>query len=250
MSELVLKELVYRCRNFPGKIAYLVTEHDVYFTGLLPTPIPAIGTIQSAEAVIEAICEAENIDWRTHTFFDIETQQQYTYWAIHGYDDYVVERLVIEGDELQVSGWETVAAHPEHGGAKLKTAVGIPFRVFELFRPYIYADLTVMQHAAGYLVGYLQLPKDSVTQVAIILEGCTPDRLQLHMKELWGKTSYLTESDIEKIRKVRELARSCASGIQIGLSNDKSKRFISLYTVILIWIELYDIPFPFRLGGN
>ncbi|QQG50095.1 MAG: hypothetical protein HZB70_00725 [Candidatus Berkelbacteria bacterium] len=57
-----------------GLVAYIVSDKLVVFSGLIPT---SSSTINSAEAILVAICEREKLDWRECTFIDIQTRRCY-----------------------------------------------------------------------------------------------------------------------------------------------------------------------------
>jgi hypothetical protein len=83
--------------------------HDVYFTAITRFP----STINRAEQIIIVICEAEGIDWRECSFFDIQTTWGY---PSSGRDifDYNVDKLVLmEGTRTpSVVDWKTIAMTP------------------------------------------------------------------------------------------------------------------------------------------
>jgi hypothetical protein len=63
-------------RNSGGRVAYLVADDQVIFSGLT-LPSESTSTINAAENIVEAICETEGLNWRSVTFYDIRTHRGY-----------------------------------------------------------------------------------------------------------------------------------------------------------------------------
>ena len=134
-----LKEATYKygAGSHPAHVVYLRRGDDIYFTSSDGEP----WTVQYAEGVVNAICDAEGIQRQDVTFYDIQTHSG-------GYrsDDptyYCVDRLILkpEGEYYYANGWVCVARQ-EYGhvltqlyGKKLS---GIPDEVREAFAQYLH----------------------------------------------------------------------------------------------------------------
>jgi hypothetical protein len=98
-----------------GEIVYALHENEIYFTASKHGP----STINFAEQIITLICRQEEIDWKSYTFFDIQTTWGYpTSWR--ELDDFCIDRLHIDMNKEypSVQGWETIVHSPGWYGMK------------------------------------------------------------------------------------------------------------------------------------
>lgn len=104
-----LKEVEYQgfVLSHNGRIAYAVIEKEVFFSGLIRG---VTTTINAAEAVVKAICEAEKIRWQDYTFIDIQTHCGYH--KAPGEFEVDVLGLGI-GEELIVQSWQSTSLTEE-----------------------------------------------------------------------------------------------------------------------------------------
>lgn len=88
-----------------GEVLYLLDGQNVYFAGVSGPEYTS--TINAAESVVAAICQAEKINWITRRFFDIQTHRGYQ----HRPGWYIVDELHfdVEAMRLRVNDWEPVA---------------------------------------------------------------------------------------------------------------------------------------------
>ncbi len=137
-----LKELAYpgnfatRHPELHGKVAYLLHEEEVYFTAMKHGP----STINWAEQIIQAICEVEGIDWRTHSFYDVQTVWGFP--ASHRrLEDFCIDRLVVEDKGYPfVQAWHNVAQSKGWNGmSHVQDDVqdAVPAWVIEAFQGFI-----------------------------------------------------------------------------------------------------------------
>ena len=124
-----LKEVEYpgfRPLRRKGRVAYIIVDAKVFFSGLTHFT-EATSTINDAEGVVKAICQAEGLDWQKCQFYDIQTHQGYK----KSPGEYCVDRLKVvsrqeRGSEvLRVKAWHPIK--PEE----------ISPDVLELFKPLI-----------------------------------------------------------------------------------------------------------------
>lgn len=102
-----LKQLDYNEKSDrPGQVAYLVSGLEVYFTATAMSQSP---TIADGELIIQAICEAEGINWRDYSFHDIQTSVGYPRRIGHQ-----IDRLVLDSkwQSLHITNWTTLAEAP------------------------------------------------------------------------------------------------------------------------------------------
>ena len=89
---------VFFSPRYIGKVAYVIIGREVFFSGLTRTTT----TINAAEEIIRAICEAEGIRWQDFTFVDIQTHCGYPKTP----GDFEADVLELRsGEELTVEGW-------------------------------------------------------------------------------------------------------------------------------------------------
>lgn len=97
-----------------GEVAYMIVGNNVLFTALIPYTKGATSSINAAEAIIHAICRAENIRWEDYTFFDAQTSLGYPH---HESGYFCIDRLEIEprdGEHIHVESWSPVAMSANH----------------------------------------------------------------------------------------------------------------------------------------
>lgn len=122
-----LKEVSYRGfgRKGDGRVVYTVLDNQVFFSGIT-LPRESTSTINAVESIISAICEAEALDWKTTTFYDIRTHRGY--YKPVGFCEVNLITLASElGDQEKpfVLNWEVIEADD------------FPQEVWELFGPLI-----------------------------------------------------------------------------------------------------------------
>lgn len=124
-----LKETAYPGFHPPkskGRVAYIIIDTVVFFSGLTPTG-ESTTTINDAEGVIEAICEAEGLKWESCQFYDIQTHRGYR----KSPGEFDVDRLNVAPQRIGgtnrpwVDSWQPVEFEE------------LPERVRELFEPLI-----------------------------------------------------------------------------------------------------------------
>ena len=94
-------------------------EDEVYFTAMKHGP----STINFAEQIIQAICEVESIDWRTTTFYDVQTVWGFP--ASHRrLEDFCIDRLVVEDKGYPLTS--------RHGTMSLSRKAGTAYPMFKM----------------------------------------------------------------------------------------------------------------------
>ncbi len=114
---MTLKETVYAdgyapCYERRGRIRYLLRGNTCIYSGMTPAT-EFMSTINAAEHVVEAIAEAEGIDPRNVTFYDLQTHHAYSYLREGQYE---MMRLTVEYNGRQpqgISEWSPVTPSPE-----------------------------------------------------------------------------------------------------------------------------------------
>lgn len=98
-------------REHKGKVAYIVEQGKVLFTATI-SAFQTTSTINAAEAIVEAICEAEGIDWKNpkqlekYEFYDLKSQIGYPY---QNPSEFEILKLGIRPDDRRgifVESWD------------------------------------------------------------------------------------------------------------------------------------------------
>lgn len=98
----MLREATFIDRGVQKKVTYLVTGSEIVFSALGG----GWSTINSAEDIVEAICQAECTDVSVVTFYDLQTRTGYPMHKDPGF--YSFDRLHFNEHGL-VGSWEMIA---------------------------------------------------------------------------------------------------------------------------------------------
>lgn len=120
---------------FDGHVAYLVRGKEVIFTFHCEGPWHEhTSTINAAEGIVQAICQAERLQCYQHTFYDLQTKLGYPEQP-HGW--FSLDKLIFRGeDRITDVDWATVAAS-KNAHDPIEPNMACPEGVLEHFRSYI-----------------------------------------------------------------------------------------------------------------
>ncbi|OGY15645.1 MAG: hypothetical protein A2784_04505 [Candidatus Chisholmbacteria bacterium RIFCSPHIGHO2_01_FULL_48_12] len=120
-----LKKVEYKgFRGHNGEVAYQRRGNKVLFSAITEAG-ETTSTVNAAEAVVKAICEAEGVDWRGEDFGSLEFYDLMTKvgYPCRKLEDWEINRLgVVVGNvdgkkQIQVTEWIPVVV-PESDGAQ------------------------------------------------------------------------------------------------------------------------------------
>ncbi len=127
------KTVAYRgfIRAGDSEVTYVIHGKNIYYTGLHRN---RTSTINAAENVVGAICEAEKIGWRDYTFHDVVCQSCYKHYKP---GEFRIAQLQLEPNErsFRVIFYRDVAISPgipapEGFVSKVEPGVIATFRPF------------------------------------------------------------------------------------------------------------------------